>query len=75
MSDSVPIVMVSGIDRTQPALAAGADRFLLYDEWLRIGTMVQELLAERQTHSGFVAHVDLIRGTTEKNEFRAERGG
>ncbi len=63
---SVPIVMVSGIDRTQPALAAGADRFLLYDEWLRIGTMVQELLAERQTNSGFVAHVDLLRGTTEK---------
>jgi DNA-binding NarL/FixJ family response regulator len=41
----VPIVMVSGIERTLPALAAGADRFMLYDEWLRIGTIVKELLA------------------------------
>ena len=40
----VPIVMVSGIERTAPALKAGADRFLLYDEWLRIGSMVKELL-------------------------------
>ena len=61
---SVPIVMVSGIDRTQPALAAGADRFLLYDEWLRIGTVVQELLAERDTH-GPVVHINLTnRGHT-----------
>jgi DNA-binding NarL/FixJ family response regulator len=55
---TVPIVMVSGIDRTQPALAAGADRFLLYDEWLRIGTVVQELLAERESQGPFV-HIDL----------------
>jgi hypothetical protein len=40
----VPIVMVSGIDRTGPALAAGADRFLLYDEWLMLGTLVKDLL-------------------------------
>jgi len=40
----VPIVMVSGADRTSAALSAGADRFMLYDEWLRIGTIVQELL-------------------------------
>jgi hypothetical protein len=44
INPSVPIVMVSGIERTTPALAAGADRFLLFDEWLRIGTIVQELL-------------------------------
>jgi len=42
----VPIVMVSGIDRTAEALAAGANRFLLYDEWLRIGTIVAELLGD-----------------------------
>lgn len=42
----VPIVMVSGIERTLPALAAGADRFMLYDEWLRIGTIVHDLLTE-----------------------------
>lgn len=43
-SPHVPIVMVSGIERTGPALAAGATRFLLYDEWLRIGTVVKEVL-------------------------------
>ncbi len=42
----VPIVMVSGIERTAPALAAGADRFMLYDEWLRIGTLVKELIEQ-----------------------------
>jgi DNA-binding NarL/FixJ family response regulator len=41
---SVPIVMVSGIDRRMAAIAAGANAFLLYDEWLRIGTVVAELL-------------------------------
>jgi DNA-binding NarL/FixJ family response regulator len=44
---TLPLVMVSGIDRRQQALAAGADRFLLYDEWLRIGTVVEEVIAER----------------------------
>ena len=43
-NSQVPIVMVSGIDRTGEAVAAGATRFLLYDEWLRIGTVVAELL-------------------------------
>jgi len=41
----VPIVMVSGIERSGPALAAGADRFLLYDEWLRVGTVVKDLIS------------------------------
>ena len=41
----VPIVMVSGIDREQAALAAGASSFLPYDEWLRIGTVVEKHLA------------------------------
>ena len=43
----VPIVMVSSVDRTTAALEAGASRFLNYDEWLRIGSLVEELL-----HSG-----------------------
>lgn len=43
----VPLVMVSGVDRQELALAAGADRFLLYDEWLRIGTVVEELIQPR----------------------------
>lgn len=52
----VPIVMVSGIDRETPALAAGADSFLPYDEWLRIGTVVEAHMERRgtapQPHSG-----------------------
>lgn len=57
VNDEVPIVMVSGIERTIPALAAGADRFMLYDEWLRIGTIVKELL--EQGRSAKVVHVDV----------------
>jgi CheY-like chemotaxis protein len=41
---TVPIVMVSGYDRSKVALAAGANCFLNYDEWLRIGTVVADLL-------------------------------
>lgn len=40
----VPIVMVSGIDREGAALEAGASSFLSYDEWLRIGTVVEHHL-------------------------------
>lgn len=42
---SVPIVMVSGVERAEAAIAAGASMFLHYDEWLRIGTIVEQLLA------------------------------
>lgn len=57
VNTDVPIVMVSGIERTAPALAAGADRFMLYDEWLRIGTLVKDLLAEGR--SSKVVHVEI----------------
>jgi CheY-like chemotaxis protein len=40
----VPIIMVSSIDRREAAATAGATCFLLYDEWLRIGSLVEELL-------------------------------
>lgn len=53
----VPIVMVSGIERTAPALAAGANRFMLYDEWLRIGTIVKELISD--TRLPKVVHVEV----------------
>jgi CheY-like chemotaxis protein len=43
----LPIVMVSGIDREQVALAAGANCFLHYDEWLRIGSVVEAHLPGR----------------------------
>jgi CheY-like chemotaxis protein len=45
VSRTVPIIMVSGIDRSAEARTAGADFFLSYDEWLRIGTVVADLLS------------------------------
>jgi len=44
---NVPIVMVSGIDRQKGALEAGATSFLSYDEWLRIGSIVERHLDDR----------------------------
>ena len=41
------VVMVSGIDREDAALEAGASSFLHYDEWLRIGSVVDKHLADR----------------------------
>jgi CheY-like chemotaxis protein len=45
---TVPIVMVSGMDRSKDALAAGANTFLNYDAWLRIGSVVAALLPEEK---------------------------
>lgn len=44
---AVPIVMVSGIDRAKEATEAGATTFLSYDAWLRIGTLVAEILGAK----------------------------
>jgi CheY-like chemotaxis protein len=44
---TLPIILVSNVDRDAEAVAAGADRFLPFEEWLRIGTVLQELLTER----------------------------
>ena len=41
---TVPIVMVSGIDRSKAALLAGATTFLSYEAWLRIGSVVAALI-------------------------------
>ena len=43
----VPIVMVSGMDRQRAAMDAGATILLNYDEWLRIGTIVEQHMAAR----------------------------
>lgn len=45
---TVPIVVVSSTDRRQAVMEAGATTFLLYDEWLRIGTVVEVLLTTTQ---------------------------
>jgi DNA-binding NarL/FixJ family response regulator len=41
------VVMVSGCDRANEALAAGASVFLPYDQWLLLGTVVTEEIAKR----------------------------
>ncbi len=41
------LVMVSGRDSCPEAFTAGADAFLNYDAWLRIGTVVEDLLRAR----------------------------
>lgn len=45
---AVPIIMVSGMDREEAALAAGANCFLSYDQWLRIGSVVEAHLNFRR---------------------------
>lgn len=55
VAPDVPIVLVSGFDRTQEALAAGANRFLNYDEWLRIGSVVEEILGVATSKPPFSA--------------------
>jgi CheY-like chemotaxis protein len=44
LNATIPIIMVSGIDRQEAAKSAGANSFLHYDEWLRIGSVLDELL-------------------------------
>jgi DNA-binding NtrC family response regulator len=44
---SIPVLMVSGMDRSQEAKAAGGDGVLHYDEWLRLGSAVEAMLAGR----------------------------
>lgn len=40
-----PILMISSIDRTEAALAAGANAFLPYDQWMKIGEVLGELMS------------------------------
>jgi CheY-like chemotaxis protein len=54
----LPIVMVSGIDRERQALEAGANTFLSYDAWLRIGTVVSEILAAKVESAASSAQPD-----------------
>jgi DNA-binding response OmpR family regulator len=50
-----PILAVSSVDRSQELISAGATAFLNFEEWLRLGTVVGELLddvspLERRRH-------------------------
>src|SRR4051812_41907622 len=42
LDPTLRIVMVSGSDRADTARLSGANTFLHYDEWLRIGTVVDQ---------------------------------
>ena len=44
LNPTVPILAVSGFDRAKESAAAGANRFLNYDQWLLVGTVVAEML-------------------------------
>jgi DNA-binding response OmpR family regulator len=44
IAPTVPIIAVSGVDRSEKVRAAGATGFLNYDEWLKIGTVVANAL-------------------------------
>ena len=42
---TTPIVMVSGRERCPEAIEAGANAFLNYESWSRIGTVIEEVLS------------------------------
>jgi response regulator RpfG family c-di-GMP phosphodiesterase len=44
---TIPIVVMSGIDRSESVRSVGADAFLTYEEWLMIGNRVADLLLQR----------------------------
>ncbi len=44
IAPAVPIIAVSSVNRSERVLAAGATGFLLYEEWLRVGSVVQTIL-------------------------------
>ncbi|HUR56395.1 MAG TPA: hypothetical protein VM029_01710 [Opitutaceae bacterium] len=48
MDADIPIIVVSGIDRSEQVLAAGATGFLNYAEWLMIGQVVSNALQAQE---------------------------
>jgi DNA-binding NtrC family response regulator len=44
ISPTLPIVVVSGVDRSEQVLRAGAAGFMHYDKWLMIGVIVDNVL-------------------------------
>lgn len=49
----VPIVAVSSMDRTDEVLGAGATAFLNFEEWLRVGTLVADLIGDPVSRHSF----------------------
>lgn len=48
VSPEMPIIVVSGIDRSEAVIKAGATAFLNYDEWLMLGNLVEKALAGKK---------------------------
>jgi DNA-binding NtrC family response regulator len=48
LDEQVVIIAVSGFDRSEDVLKAGATGFLRYDEWLRLGTVIANALQFRE---------------------------
>jgi len=46
VNPTVPIIVVSGVDRSESVLAAGATGFLKFDEWLMLGNVVTNALGD-----------------------------
>ena len=46
LAPETPLIMTSGIDRSDVAITAGADAFHTYDEWLMIGNHAAQLLSD-----------------------------
>jgi DNA-binding response OmpR family regulator len=51
----VPIIAVSSMDRTDEVLSAGATAFLNFEEWLRVGTLVADLIVHPAARYGVLS--------------------
>lgn len=49
LKSAVPIIYISGRETCPGAIEAGATAFLNYDAWLRIGILVEEVMAAEKT--------------------------
>lgn len=50
---NLPILALSGFDRREESLRAGATAFLHYDAWLTVGRAVEDLLRSTDTRAPF----------------------
>lgn len=55
LTPNCAIICVSSIDRSEHVLAAGADGFINLEEWLRLGQVVETVLALKQSQRSEVS--------------------
>lgn len=63
VDSAVPIIVVSGIDRSEQVRAAGATGFLNYEKWLMIGTVVANALNQDAGEKGSTGEGDSASAT------------